>query len=203
MSVSRSVFKNNFSLSRNVQVFKDQFLDKRALVIKEPLAGLEDIPVKDYYNVVIIESDSAISSVSIPDVIILQDETPYRDYIPYADRYFQDSTSIFVVNYKSAELIKKAGWLPKYLSLNYLPANDSPSSNASLVRNVLCGLSSSPGVHLAKIMGCNSIYYTDDSPASTKVSLSDISLFISEIGRLRPKNLIAIDRPSIASTIIT
>lgn len=202
MAISKKLLKNSRTLASNVQALKNTLTGKRALVLDRNLSGLNQISVKDYYHAVILETDVALAACPSPDIMLFSDSTPYRDNELYLDRYFSNESALFVLNYESVDVIRKLGREPSYFSLVYLPTSATIGVDASVMRQVRCGLNQDyPGVHLAKIMGCEDIYYTGTSPDSTNVDLSDIQTFVTEKDKLKPTNLVGYNRPLLINTI--
>lgn len=198
MALSKKILKNDRRLAVNATLMIDQLAGKRALVLSGPMSGLEDLPIKDYYDIVILESDLALVSVPVPDVTFYSDETPYRNNQLYFNRYAGNQQTIFVVNYHTTEILNLINRQLGMYAINYLPTPAAVSDRPTLARQVGCGLNAlSPGVHLAQIMGCGQIFYDRSLEGTELTSLSGIQAFLSARDTLKPKNLIAINRETL------
>ena len=201
MTVSAQEMKDNRLLRVNVDNFKDAFENTRALVIKEPLDGLVDIAVGDYWNLIVLERDDVLAQVPTPDFLVYQDSSPYRNNQLYLPELFAYPNTIHVLNWKSVETFKKLNRSLEFYSVNYL-VKDGISDDPSSKWGVDAGLDgSAPGVHLARIMGCSDIYYTGSADGATTVDISDIEAFVAVSGRYVPANLIRPNRPTVLNEV--
>lgn len=198
MAISRKLLRNNRLLANNVTIFSQEYLNLRALVLDQELSGLETLSVKDYYNLVILETSSALSSVPEPDFLFWQFDSPYQNgALTFPNLFSLDQTTL-ITNYETANKMRIINRSIDLLSVNYLPSNELSSTTPNLERKTLSGLSvNDPGVHFALISGCTEIYYTGSSPNATTVTKDDIVNFVGEQDRYFPKNLIQLNRPTV------
>lgn len=202
MALTARDMKDNRDLKINVSSLSGLFSGTRALVIKEPISGLEELNVSDYYHLIIAESPEVLESIQKPDFLVYQYASAYKDHVLYLDSMFNYPDTLFVLNWQAVKEWSKFNKSLRFYSLSYLEdVNGQVSSKASTAKGIEAGLSSSaPGVHLAKICGCSSIYYTGQSADATTVSIDDISSFITDSGKYIPKNLIQPNRKTILNT---
>jgi hypothetical protein len=198
--LNKTILKNNRQLNYNVQLLKSTFPGSRALVLDRAIAGLENIKVKDFYHVVIVQDDGALESVPEPDLQIYSSPSPNKDGLPYLDQYFGIEKTLFVVNYNAAIKLKKQNKKIDLISLNFLPSDSLPATDASVERTVACGLNAEhPGVHLAKIMGCTTIHYTGIAADTLNVAYADLQAFTIEKDKYYPKNIVIGARANLAN----
>ena len=203
MLVTRDDLINNFSVSGNVSLFVNFIVDKRALVVDRDIVGLSAIAVKDFYDVVILETKDALLSVPVPDFIVHKPDSPYNNFILNYDELFVNDDSVLVSNFNCVNMFGKLARPLDAFNVNYLPSGSGIGATPSSERGVTCGLNSSaPGVHFAKIMGCSEIYYTGVSSDSINVGYSDILAFTTATTRLSLANLIYVDRPTLLNSSI-
>jgi hypothetical protein len=201
--VTKAEISNNRVLSNNVGAFKDQFPNTRALVLAGPVDGVETLAVKDYYNIVILETDAALVSVPVPDFLVIGDESPYRNGVLYIDTFFGDENTAFCTNYNSITEYKKLKRPLEFFSSNFLKSTALSSTNPSTVRKTQSGLNQlEPGVHFALILGCTEIQYTGTSLNATTVGFAEIKAFTEERDRFAPKNLVAINRATVLTEFL-
>jgi len=179
-------------------LFSEEYAGKRALVLDQELPGLEETAVKDYYHLVILETDLALTSVPVPDFLLWQESSPYRGgVLTFPDLFTLDQTSL-VTNYETIQEMVKIHLDVGGVNVNYLPSDEASSSTPNIERKTESGLSiSDPGVHFALITGCTEVQYTGTSPNATTVTKDDIVAFTEEQDRFFPKNLVRIDRPTV------
>ena len=186
-----------------MQMFQNELPGKRALVLKSPVVGLELTPIRDYFDLIILENDQVLTSVSRPDIIMYQDPSPYRNSVMYFDKYFNDQGNIFVINYSATEIINSVANATNYYGCNFIPSSSPISTAPSAERKVACGLNQdTPGVHLAKIFGCTTIYYDYALQGTAYASLSTLQSFMAEKDTLKPKNLIGTNRKTLLEKLI-
>lgn len=205
MAITKKTLKNNVSLSNNVSKMQSIFPDTRALVVDGYVAGLEQIAVKDYYHVVILETDDALPSVPVPDYLVLSDNSPYRNSVFFIDKYFNNTDTIFILNYDAIRVYKKLKRKLDMFNINYLPVgNNSTSITPAKISLTNSGLNAlEPGVHMAKILGCTEIYYTGVSENATRVNLGDIQEFTTRKNPNQPlllQNFISEGRATVLNT---
>jgi len=206
MAITKKTLKRNTKLSNNISRMQGLFAGKRALVVKDTLEGLEEVAVRDYYNVIILETDEGLESVPVPDYLFIKDNSVYRDSVLFIDKYFNNPNTIFVTNYDSVHMFKKLNSTLDMFNINYLPAGSGVSSSQPVSASLTpSGLDrDEPGVHLAMVLGCTSIYYTGSSDNATTVSLNDIKEFVIEKDSnqpLIPANFIATNRKTVLNTV--
>lgn len=195
--VSKKKLINNSSITNTVSLFYGAFAARRALVLDRSLSGLEAIPVKDFYDVVILETREALSSVPEPDFLFYKDASPYEGFVLIYPEVFLEGT-ILVSNYNAVELFTKLNRSIEASNVNYLPSGAEAGTQASIVRHMECGLNvDTPGVHFALLSGCTTIYYTGTSGSAIQVGLSDIQAFVTAPSRLSLANLIKPGRQTI------
>lgn len=200
MAISKKVLKNNKKLANNISLLSGQFAGKRALVLRDKVDGLEDINLKDFYHIVVLENDDALQTVSEPDVLIYSDESPYRDGLLFLPTLFPLTSTLFVSNFEAMRILSKIRVDLPVLNVTFIPVDGEPSVSPHTARKSFAGLSNSaPGVHLALIMGCTEVHYSGTSTASTSVSKDDIISFIDQQDRYAPRNLVGINRKTIVS----
>jgi len=174
-------------------------------VVKDSLPGLENIAVKDYYNLVILETDAAFTSVPAPDYVIISDESPYRSSILYIDQLFNNTDTVFIMNFDAIKMYKKLKRSLDMFSINYLPAASGSSTEPSVVSLIDCGLNrDEPGVHMAMILGCTEIQYTGTSDNASTVTMNDIIAFTEEkdpVQNYIPKNFLGEGRSTVLNSI--
>lgn len=205
MAITQKSLKNNTKLSNNVSRMQNMFNGLRALVLDGPLEGLAEVAVKDFYHVVILETDAALTSVPIPDFIVLSDKTPYRNSVLFIDQFFNDINTIYALNYDMVRTYAKLKRPLSLFNINYLLANQGTSGiNPAQVSFTDSGLDvTEPGVHLAQILGCADIQYTGTSANATKATLASITAFTTEVDAQQsfvPKNFISKARQPILTT---
>lgn len=198
MAVSKKSLRNNKKLANNVSLLTNVFSNQRALVVHDYVEGLEAIKVKDFYNVVILETDNALKSVPEPDVLIYSNDSPYKNSVLYYPDLFELSTTLFITNHDALRVMSKIHLDIPVLSATFIPVVGVPGTAPIVARKVPAGLSSNePGVHLAKIMGCNVIHYTGESTMATMMDKNDVAAFVAQKDRFTPKNFVGIDRATI------
>lgn len=205
MAVTRKTLKNNTRLGNNISRMQDMFSGLRALVLSGPLDGLEAIQVKDFYHLVILETDAALNSVPIPDYLVLSDASPYRNSVLFIDKFFGDTNTIYVLNNELIRTYIKLKRLLDLFDIIYLPAGPGTASTSPVQISLTpSGLDAAePGVHLALILGCTNIHYTGTSAHATRVTLDDIKSFIQEADPNQsfiPRNFIATNRETVLNT---
>lgn len=205
MAITKKTLKNNTNLRNNVSRMQSMFPNTAALVVDGYVAGLESVAVKDYYNLVILEGDAALKSVPVPDYLILPDDSPYRNSVLFIDSFFNNADVIYTLNYELIKTYKKLKRKLDMFNINYLPsAGGTSSSTPAEVSLTPSGLDKTePGVHLARILGATSVYYTGSSPNAQTVNLNSIIAYTQEKDPNNPyipKNLVAVDRRTVLNT---
>ena len=190
--------KNNKSLALNVSLLKNILLNGKALVLSRPMEGLKenafDTPfmVNDFFSVVIAENEEALASLPFADFLIYADSSPYKDSVMHIEKMCMYKESILCTNYRAIEKLKKLNRNISTCNVNYLPTNEAIQADPHFVEGVSCGLNSvSPGVHLAKILGCSDVRYNPE----------DLESFITEKERIVPVNLLQPRRRPLIQTL--
>jgi hypothetical protein len=200
--VTRSELSDNRLLSKNIGVWTNVFNNTRALVLDRVIPELSTITVKDFYNIVILETTEALVSVPIPDYLVLSNPTPYTNNVLTLDNFFGNTSIVFCTNYDSIIEFKKLRRTLDFFSSNFLPSTTAVSNSPVTVRKTESGLNQNePGVHLAKILGCSEIQYTGSSTSATTVGFSQIKSFTEERDRFAPRNLVGLDRPTVLENL--
>lgn len=203
MVVNKKKFINNISLSNNVSLL-ESFVSsgQRALVLDRNL-DIANIAVKDFYHLVILETADALVSVPIPDIICYKSDSAYLNFALVYDQLFVNIDSLLVSNFNAVSMFSKLHRTVDQYNVNYLPSESSSAitTSAAIVNQINCGLNMlAPGVHLAKLMGIDTIYYSGVSASATTVTAADILSFTTAATRLSLANLIKPNRQPILKT---
>lgn len=195
---SKKKLTNNYSLANNVEMFTGFLSGKRVLVLERNLSSLDVFNVKDFYDAVLIEDLSALSTVTDPDFIFYKSESSYENFVLKFDQLFEFTKSIQISNFKAVQQFEKLGRTLDAFNANYLPSDSVITSTPSIEREIACGLNiESPAVHFAYLMGCSTIYYTGVSSFATTVTYNDIAKFTTDLGRYTYLNLIKPGRDTV------
>lgn len=189
---------NSSELSRNISMLQNKFAGKRALVVDGYYESLIEIPVKDFYHIIIAQSEDALASVSIPDFLIYGSETPYKEDRLHLPSYFGDRNTIFVTNYLAIKTFKKLKRRIEMYNLNYVPSDTPVNSSPADVSGIKLGLNKEhTGVHLAFLLGCDEIHYTGQCEGAQTMTVENIFLFTQEKSKYTPKHFVGINRNTV------
>ena len=173
------------------------------MVLDRVVENLETIAVKDFYNIVILETDAALVSVPIPDFLVLGDDSPYRNDVLFIDTFFNDENTVFCTNYNSVSTFKKLKRSLDFFNANFLKTTGASSTSPLVVRKIASGLNTQEtGVHFALILGCTDIQYTGSSTSATTVGFAEIKAFTEEKDRFVARNLVAVNRPTVLNEFL-
>lgn len=161
--------RNNRSLSINISLLSGLIKGGRALVLSEPIDYIGDtlqelggVPfyITDFFDIVIAENEKSAQCLPWADIVFYQDDSAYCNYQMKLESYAKYKNSLLCTNFNAISQIKKLNRTLKICNINYLASNEEYELSPLSVRGVKCGLSSvQPGVHLAKIMGCEEVFY--------------------------------------------
>lgn len=167
--INRNTIKNNSSLGLNVSQLKNFLPGGKILVIKDFIEGL-NIPldgtyyINDFFNAIICEGLEAARSVPNPDFIVFDQPSIYKNNLLAMDQLKEFRSSLILTNYSAIQELGRVNLTLDIYNVNYIPSGEGvPNANPTVVRGVTCGLSkTSPGVHLALILGGTQIFYTGE-----------------------------------------
>jgi hypothetical protein len=193
MKLTKKTTKSNTKLSNNVSLLKD-LVSGRALIITTFDDDWNSLSVRDYYNIVI--SNGTSKNLEDPDFTIINTDTCYSGYIYNLDNLITINNSVYITSIKLIDELKKIKKVPSINNVNCLYLETETTNNAGTINGINAVLNyAEPAVHLAKILGCTTIFSTEQSSVGTTfVSFSDVQAFCSEKDPLMsyiPKNLIA------------
>lgn len=195
MSIDNNKLINNTNVAYHVGDLSGLYAGGSALVLGADIQGINSVGrPADFFSVVIKESESVLQSDIEADIAFYELDDCYKNnelLLPQIAR----TDMLFCVNYNAAEKCRRIQKPTNLKSLNYLPVTGSVNGQLKTVRGLSVGLSTTaPGVDLALLMGCTTIYYTSVLPGTTLATYSSISSRINERDTYKPVYLVGQSR---------
>ncbi len=154
--------------------------DSRALVLGRALDLSDMARLNDYFDFVIAEDPTYLAATlpTTPDVVVWNRESVYEDS---AFALASDITSaIFAIRWESMVELEKLSKDTGLYQIGYLAGGDVSTTPAE-VRSIAAGLAeNAPGVHLAKIVGCLTVYDTEGRAGTVTATTASIQTMLDD-----------------------
>jgi hypothetical protein len=146
--------------------------NSRALVIGRSWNLAAYPSLNDYFDAILVEGWAGLSLLTPtkPDVVLGLNSSLYDNGVYEFDLGADASNILFCLRWEAAQELSKLGKQTNNRQLVYL-SGGTVGLSASEVRSVSAGLAEgNEGVHLAKIMGCVSIYDTESREGTIAIN---------------------------------
>lgn len=188
---------DNKQITNSAALIRDIRPKSRALV---STGSIEHDPANgrltDFFDVIISENLDAKNKLGFSDVVFYTEPSAYRDGLFAIDKYAELSDTILLTNFGAIKDLVKLKKDLGIFNLNYVPSNCACSSApGGPLQNELN--SQSPGIHLAMILGCTTIYTDKPSHGALSMGTDDLRSFLTAKKSIRPANILSVGRVSL------
>lgn len=192
--INKHTLLDNKLLTNSANLLRDMKSGCRALVTSgsithDPANGR----LTDFFDIIIAESIDARNALGFSDIVFYTEPSAYKDGLFAMDDHVALRETILMTNFNAIrDLVKLKKNMGMY-NLNYVPTNcacsASPGGPMQNELNVQM-----PGVHLALLLGCTTVYSDHVSSNTTSLSSDTLKAFLTAKNNVRPANILSVGR---------
>jgi hypothetical protein len=195
--INKHTLLNNKQITNSAALIRDIRPKGRALVSTGTIEHDQaNGRLTDFFDVVISESLDAKNKLGFSDIVFYTDSSAYRDGLFAIDKYAELSDTILLTNFGAIKDLAKLKKDLGIFNLNYIPTSCACSSvPGGPLQNELN--SQSPGIHLAMVLGCTTIYTDKPVSGTSSMSTDELKSFLTAKKSIRPANILNVGRVSL------
>lgn len=188
--ISKHELLDNKFMTKSVNLLSRSKMGTRALVSTGNLHHQNaNVRLIDFFDIVITENLAAHYNLGFSDILFYQKGSAYDNGIFIMNEYEQLSNVMLITNFNAIkDLIKLKRRLNIY-NLNYIPTSCAPSATPTGKLNNELN-ETCPGIHLAMILGCSTIYYDGKHPNAITLNDESLATFLNEKKSMKPINML-------------